>query len=59
MAPEVAVSPSSVEVELGRSVELECSGIGDPLPDIRWLLLPSMTVLPSSDYPNYVCLCVW
>jgi len=58
VSPVATVTPTQLEVELGRTVVVECEGAGDPLPDTRWLLLPAMTVLPSTDHPNYVSLCV-
>ena len=59
VSPVAMVTPTQLEVELGRTVVVECKGVGDPLPDMRWLLLPTMTVLPSPDHPNYVSLCVY
>ncbi len=53
-SPVVSVSQSVVENTVGTTVVLNCTATGDPLPIVHWLVLPSMTVLPSSDYPNYV-----
>ena len=52
--PTVTVPFSILEVELAATLTLQCDGQGDPLPDIRWLLLPTMALLPSEDFPNIV-----
>ena len=44
-----------LEVQLDATAVLKCEGDGDPLPDIQWLLLPAMTLLPSADLQKYVC----
>ena len=57
-SPVVTTSQSVVEENAGATVVVNCSATGDPLPVTHWLVLPSMTVLPSFYYLRYVCLCV-
>ena len=51
----VVVPSPLLEVQLDATAVLECEGDGDPLPDIQWLLLLAMTLLPSADLHKYVC----
>ena len=54
--PSVEVPQTELVFEEGvRDGVLECRGSGDPTPDMQWLRLPEMTLLPSPGFPNYVC----
>lgn len=53
--PTVTAPQTELIFELGtKDGVLMCSGSGDPQPDIQWLRLPDMFLLPSPGFPNYV-----
>ena len=55
MFPEISAPQTEVVFELGAEGGLlQCSGTGDPIPDVQWLRLPDMSILPSPGFPNYV-----
>ena len=55
MFPSVNVPLSEVNFEIGTvNAVIECNELGDPIPDIRWLRLPNMNLVPSPGFPNYV-----
>lgn len=36
--PEILQDPSDVEVVFGSNAVFKCSAVGDPTPDIKWML---------------------
>lgn len=53
--PSASVPRTQLNFELGATdAVLECSGSGDPMPDLQWLRLPDMTIIPSPGLPNIV-----
>lgn len=56
--PVIDFLQSEVMLELGTiGFVLECDVTGDPVPEVQWLRLPEMTIIPSSQFSNYVCIC--
>ena len=56
VAPTITTPTDHVTFELGATdAVLECRGEGDPQPDLQWLRLPDMTLVPSPGLSNFVC----